>query len=45
MAETAQLVWALDRMSREGPLATLEIVHRRGQSGVQVWSREDVLQS
>ncbi len=32
------LVWALDRLSREGPLATLEIVHRLGQSGVQVWS-------
>ena len=39
------LVWALDRLSREGPLATLEIVHRLRQSGVQVWSREDVLQS
>ncbi len=32
------LVWALDRLSREGPLATLEIVHRLGLSGVQVWS-------
>ncbi len=32
------LVWALDRLSREGPLATLEIVHRLGKSGVQVWS-------
>ena len=32
------LVWALDRLSREGPLATLEIVHRLGQWGVQVWS-------
>ena len=27
------LVWALDRLSREGPLATLEIVHRLGQYG------------
>jgi len=32
------LGWALDRFSREGPLATLEIVHRLAQSGVQVWS-------
>ena len=32
------LVWALDSLSREGPLATLEIVHRLGQDGVQVWS-------
>lgn len=35
------LVWALDRLSREGPLATLEIVHRLGQSGVQVWSFQE----
>ena len=35
------LVWALDRLSREGPLATLEIVHRLGQSGVQVWSYQE----
>jgi DNA invertase Pin-like site-specific DNA recombinase len=35
------LVWALDRLSREGPLATLEIVHRLGQSGVQVWSLQE----
>ena len=34
------LVWALDRLSREGPLATLEIVHRLGQSG-QVWSYQE----
>jgi len=34
-------VWALDRLSREGPLATLEIVHRLGQSGVQVWSYQE----
>ena len=33
---SVRLVWALDRLSREGPLATLEIVHRLGQSGVQV---------
>ena len=32
------LIWALDRLSREGPLATLEIVHRLGKAGVQVWS-------
>ena len=35
------LVWALDRLSKEGPLATLEIVHRLGQSGVQVWSYQE----
>ena len=35
------LVWALDRLSREGQLATLEIVHRLGQSGVQVWSYQE----
>ena len=35
------LVWALDRLSREGPLATLEIVHRLGQSGVQVCSYQE----
>ena len=35
------LVWALDRLSREGPLATLEIVHRLGQAGVQVWSYQE----
>ena len=35
------LVWALDRLSREGPLGTLEIVHRLGQSGVQVWSFQE----
>lgn len=32
------LCWSLDRLSREGPLATLEIVHRLGRSGVQVLS-------
>ena len=35
------MVWALDRLSREGPLATLEIVHRLGQAGVQVWSYQE----
>ncbi len=35
------LVWALDRLSRQGPLATLEIVHRLGQAGVQVWSYQE----
>ncbi len=35
------LVWALDRLSRQGPLATLEIVHRLGQSGVQVCSFQE----
>ena len=38
---TVLLVWALDRLSREGPLATLEIVHRLGQTGVQVWSYQE----
>jgi len=32
------LVWALDRLSREGPLATLEIIDRLSKAGVQVWS-------
>ena len=35
------LVWALDRLSREGPLATREIVHRLGRWGVQVWSYQE----
>ena len=35
------LVWALDRLSREGPLATLEIVHRLGEHGVQVLSYQE----
>jgi DNA invertase Pin-like site-specific DNA recombinase len=35
------LVWALDRLSREGPLATLEIVHRLGRYGVQVLSLQE----
>lgn len=35
------MVWALDRLSREGPLATLEIVHRLGKSGVQVLSLQE----
>lgn len=35
------LVWALDRLSREGPLATLEIVDRLGKSGVRVWSHQE----
>ncbi len=35
------LIWALDRLSREGPLATLEIVHRLGKYGVQVWSYQE----
>ena len=35
------LIWALDRLSREGSLATLEIVHRLGQYGAQVWSYQE----
>ncbi len=35
------LVWALDRLSREGPLATLQIVDRLGRSGVHVISLQE----
>ncbi len=35
------LVWALDRLSREGPLATLEIIDRLSKAGVQVWSYQE----
>jgi DNA invertase Pin-like site-specific DNA recombinase len=35
------LIWALDRLSREGPLATLETVHRLLKSGVQVYSLQE----
>ncbi len=35
------LIWALDRLSREGPLATLEIVHRLGNYGVTVASFQE----
>ena len=35
------LVWALDRLSREGPLATLEIVHRLLKARVQVLSFQE----
>lgn len=35
------LCWALDRLSREGPLATLEIVHRLSQTGVNVASLQE----
>ena len=35
------LVWSLDRLSREGVAATLEIVNRLGQSGVKVWSLQE----
>jgi DNA invertase Pin-like site-specific DNA recombinase len=35
------LVWALDRLSREGPLATLETVHRLGHYGVRVLSLQE----
>jgi DNA invertase Pin-like site-specific DNA recombinase len=35
------LVWALDRLSREGPLATLETVHRLLKAKVQVWSYQE----
>lgn len=35
------LVWALDRLSREGVSATLEIIDRLGKSGVQVVSVQE----
>ena len=35
------LVWALDRLSREGPLAILTLVHRLGQLGVRVVSLQE----
>lgn len=35
------LVWALDRLSREGVGPTLEIVNRLGQVGVEVWSLQE----
>lgn len=35
------LVWALDRLSRAGPLATLQLVDRFGRLGVQVLSHQE----
>ena len=35
------LVWALDRLSREGVGPTLEVVHRLGKAGVEVWSLQE----
>ena len=35
------LVWSLDRLSREGVAATLEIVNRLAQHKVQVWSVQE----
>lgn len=35
------LVWALDRLSREGPLAILQKVHRLGEYGVDLISLHD----
>ena len=35
------LVWALDRLSREGVAATLEIIERLGRSGVKVQSLQE----
>ena len=35
------LIWSLDRLSREGPLAILTLVHRLGRSGVKVLSHEE----
>ena len=36
------LVWALDRLSRQGPLAILTLVHRLGKYGVKVLSHQEV---
>lgn len=33
--------WALDRLSRQGPLATLEVVDRLGRAGAQVVSLQE----
>ena len=38
---TVLLVWALDRLSREGPLATLQLVDRLGRLDVQVVSLQE----
>ena len=35
------LVWALDRLSREGPLAILTLVNRLGRYGVKVLSYQE----
>jgi putative DNA-invertase from lambdoid prophage Rac len=35
------LVWALDRLSREGPLATLSLISRLKQYGVKVISYQE----
>jgi putative DNA-invertase from lambdoid prophage Rac len=35
------ILWSLDRLSREGPLATLEIVHRLGKLGVTIISVQE----
>ena len=37
------LVWALDRLSREGALAILSLVHRLSSYGVKVLSYQDKL--
>ena len=35
------LCWALDRLSREGPEQTLQIVRRFGEVGCDVWSLQE----
>ncbi len=35
------LCWALDRLSREGPEATLQIVRRFGEYGCDIWSLQE----
>jgi DNA invertase Pin-like site-specific DNA recombinase len=37
----AVLVWALDRLSREGPLAILTLVNKLGRCGVKVLSYQE----
>jgi putative DNA-invertase from lambdoid prophage Rac len=38
---TVLLVWALDRLAREGPLDTLQVVDRFAKLGVQVVSKQE----
>ena len=35
------LIWALDRLSREGPLAVLQIIHKLKSYGVRVVSYQE----
>ena len=35
------LIWSLDRLTREGPLQTLQVIHRLGRYGVTVVSHQE----